>query len=1033
MNLISKRRKPFLYAQRSPKDSVGPCLGTLPAGRIGRVQCWEAVGDARREFTKELKIKIINYLEQNNDKVQDSGNIIDLSLFMLGRSTTQAKPTVMFVSEDKKARKEAFNMIKDSNILKAYPGFELGHIPLTAEFENLKFLALTDASLSSRLEGRRLFFYPKTGSEETPQTATAGGVVSYQGKRMLLTVNHFLEPTQPSVTHSFMPSSEEDDDSDDEREITGLGDFDDEDEDHLIEITSQGSITPDFEISDVDGSRSGNDERSGISSESTMDVPNNITTIQERLERLEQNQPTTHPVGAMKQQCTQAGKVILRSQELDYSLIEIDHSLMGLDDLDNTIELGDVSQIEPGCRDAAVKATTPEGGIVGGALSGTPSYVRLPQSKAYVEVYLARFNRPLVPGDCGSWVRDAVTGRPFGHVFAGSPTSGLTMIMPAHHVFDDARKGLESQSRGRETKPVREVAGEVEKERDRDQGTQCQPTSSEIASEKAIRDGQKFIHKFTRNLTATIDAENSQGLTLTPSLPKAEPPSYIIDPTWFWRTAAWLSSRKLHHLHTRGPNSSDWVQGHQCHRDLSPENILWFSKPSDRVNGNHLSITDFGRAYPRAGWRDKDILDIDSHGGQTYGELLRGGLRAPHNLLMPAGSLPGNVYGDIQLRNIFHEWEKSLLDVRVKLAYIGAAEGAGIYPSPGCSANPSGRISSVNSQYGIWPLDAVYGRALIWSFNGIRGRGDYSSKRKKEISKQENPLGGGFGACFLDQIEKSRWPTLEPRRPMDARPPNMSDFILNYMWTDLGARSVAQQPKPPAPPMGIYWKGPSSRTKEDRDHIILVDDFGSIKLHMDKVGKAARVVSFLANDYGIDLSFPSNSIDPLKYSWSTAIGLEIQKTQTVEGMRNTRNCLSDLQMAGRDDTGVVKSTSIFVFVDGTWRGHRADDVIEHNLRRLIEAQAPSSALMFQFILGADPLLHLDDEYIEVHELGECDVLDTKHCDPHVLGIVIGVPSNEIWEMGYNTWSEATLRVNRTEERASRMPRNRYGKNGGVWW
>ncbi|KAJ4152278.1 hypothetical protein NW754_004073 [Fusarium falciforme] len=417
----------------------------------------------------------------------------------------------MFVSEDKKARKEAFNMIKDSKLMEKYPGFELGHIPLTAEFENLEFLAAGDESLgysdtssiaepldvfwtqSSRLEGRRLCFYTKFGSDETPRMATAGGVITYRGRPMLLTVNHFLEPTQTIATVSFVSSSEEDEDSGDECEITGLSDFDDEDEDRLIEITSQGSITPEFETSDVDSSRSGNNEGSVPSSGSTTDVQNNTIVLQERLERLGQSQASKPLDGASKQQFTRAGKVILRSKELDYSLVEIDHHLTSIDDLENnTIELSDVSRIEPCCRDAAVKATTPDGGIVGGALSGTPSYVRLPQSRMYVEVYFARFNRPFVPGDCGSWVRDAVTGRLFGHVFAGSPTSGLTMIMPASCVFENARELLESQSRGVETKINREVAVEVQKETRQNQDTQPHPLSSQITFRAGYRHFSHF-------------------------------------------------------------------------------------------------------------------------------------------------------------------------------------------------------------------------------------------------------------------------------------------------------------------------------------------------------------------------------------------------------------------------------------------------------------------------------------------------------------------------------------------------------------
>jgi hypothetical protein len=205
MGLISKRPKLFLYAQNSPKDSVGTFLGELPAGRFRSVQCWEATGDARREFSEQLKGKIINYLEKNNDKVQDS-SIVDFSLLMLGKPA-QAKPTVMFVSKDKKPRKEAFDMIKDSDVLESFPGFELGQISLKAEFKNLRLLAGRDTSSvcasteepldvfsprKNKLVGQRLYFNSKSDSEGTPQMATAGSAITYRGRRMLLTVDHFL-------------------------------------------------------------------------------------------------------------------------------------------------------------------------------------------------------------------------------------------------------------------------------------------------------------------------------------------------------------------------------------------------------------------------------------------------------------------------------------------------------------------------------------------------------------------------------------------------------------------------------------------------------------------------------------------------------------------------------------------------------------------------------------------------------------------------------------------------------------------------
>lgn len=399
---------------------------------------------------------IQKYLEQNSDMVQDSGSIINFSLFMVGKSAQRCKPTVMIVSEDKKARKEAYNMIKDSKIMETYPGFELAHIPLTAEYENLRFLAGEGPSsqylaspsqlpeifyhADGSLEGCRLYLSQKTNFKQSPRTATAGGVISYQGKRMALTVDHFLERTAIPASRVIASNSEEED-SDGECAITGLSDFDDESEDDFIEITSRGSLTPESVVSD--DSNSGDRGSSVFSSGSTINGEEFIAAVQARLGRLGQTQGTIHQAGRSEIPYDLLGKVVQRSSELDYALIDIDPGIYDFADIkNNTIDLDDDSRVEKGPRDAVIRTTTPDGGTVGGMLSGTPSFVRLPHSKTYTEVYIARFSQPLVPGDCGSWVRDAITGNLFGHVFAGSPTSGLTMIIPACNVFENIRCGM---------------------------------------------------------------------------------------------------------------------------------------------------------------------------------------------------------------------------------------------------------------------------------------------------------------------------------------------------------------------------------------------------------------------------------------------------------------------------------------------------------------------------------------------------------------------------------------------------------------
>ncbi|KAI8954794.1 hypothetical protein F4801DRAFT_450329 [Xylaria longipes] len=55
---------------------------------------------------------------------------------MVGKLPEKTKPTIMVVSDDKPRRKAAFQIVKSKNILTTYPGFELGHCSVAAEFED---------------------------------------------------------------------------------------------------------------------------------------------------------------------------------------------------------------------------------------------------------------------------------------------------------------------------------------------------------------------------------------------------------------------------------------------------------------------------------------------------------------------------------------------------------------------------------------------------------------------------------------------------------------------------------------------------------------------------------------------------------------------------------------------------------------------------------------------------------------------------------------------------------------------------------
>jgi hypothetical protein len=74
-----------------------------------------------------------------------------------------------------------------------------------------------------------------------------------------------------------------------------------------------------------------------------------------------------------------------------------------------------------------------------GTVDANPALIRLPYSEKYQEVYEVKFDRALWKGDCGSWVKDALTGLLHGHIIAGSPDDGIAYIVPYYQVYADMK------------------------------------------------------------------------------------------------------------------------------------------------------------------------------------------------------------------------------------------------------------------------------------------------------------------------------------------------------------------------------------------------------------------------------------------------------------------------------------------------------------------------------------------------------------------------------------------------------------------
>ncbi|KAL7937293.1 hypothetical protein V8C35DRAFT_292119, partial [Trichoderma chlorosporum] len=449
MNIVLQAPNRWPYARNSALDSVGDLLGTLYPGLLGGILYWEATGEARRLFESGLKRSLIDYLYEHSDRFQESGSYVSLPLYMIGKEAKKAKPTVLFVSDNKAARKEAFDIIKQSDRLAEYPGFEIGHTGC-GSLENFagEIISIHSSQKGNASSGYRLSSCSSLGS--TTRTAMAGGIVSYGGKYMLLTVGHFLEdwssielPTPEELSWisdceiTGLSDSEDDDDGDDED--TGA-DF--------VEMTGQGSI------SDQD--------------ESQTDYMHSSTRISSReIDGNSQKQSPTSLQENISWEIVGKGNLVLCEQRLDYALIEVNWAVPSPLVYESSISLDDFGQIEPAPRKTSVQTTNSKGAAVQGDLSEYTLSVRLPQSKEFIEAYTANFFGSLGPGDCGGWVRDELTGGLFGHVFAGNLSSGLAAIMPARLVFDHARALLnqKAQSETQQLVPQMSLKPDEESER----------------------------------------------------------------------------------------------------------------------------------------------------------------------------------------------------------------------------------------------------------------------------------------------------------------------------------------------------------------------------------------------------------------------------------------------------------------------------------------------------------------------------------------------------------------------------------------
>ena len=460
--LARGRRAVWPYAKNSDKDSVGEYRGILhPVLLTGDIHCWwlKEASEALLAFNKSIKPLILDHIDKHTDLIDESSSVLQIALYMVGKRAERTKPVVFFISDDKKARSQAFDMVKESRILDAYPGFELGETS-SGSMRAIAREALRVFGQASTFEDGspgivRLF------REQTGMEATAGGLITHCGRYMLLTANHFLQDSEssPNSIDEAPSSPAREGEEPDSCRITGFDDSDDPETESenvdFVYATSRGSQSEsDGSISESgDGSATALlrsvSSTSGHSSAARLHVQSVNPTAVDPPGASPHGFPG-HDLGTRQAESTHLtnptllGGTIVQCPELDYALIEIDPSCVS--DIPESLLSEAISFkggdgdffAEPGPHQRTVWTITSHGRI-DGVMLGSVHHIRLPHTKKFIEVYIANFSQPLVQGDCGSWVKDEMTGHLYGHVIAGNLTDGQTIVVPARPVFDHAR------------------------------------------------------------------------------------------------------------------------------------------------------------------------------------------------------------------------------------------------------------------------------------------------------------------------------------------------------------------------------------------------------------------------------------------------------------------------------------------------------------------------------------------------------------------------------------------------------------------
>lgn len=423
-----RRRKPQSWP--NPKDSLGYLIDKNNKKVKGKV--WVAEGPALELFEQQLRPQIERLL--HSTEPPQCAPLL-LTLYMIGKKETSANPVVMICCCDRKARKDAEALIRESDILQQFPQVGLGNSASLLETGAFVVPAggkstvnQLDAQIPSRLEihglkkpviGRRLRFVRNADDRQTVRFTTGGPFIRIEKHTYQLTAIHINQDTGTDSDMQF--------DSDDDCEYDGQSDTDTDEEEERAEEDDEGSIG-------VETGTQGNLQAIRNTPLETEVLSHIMDSDKEvSLETLYR-----HDLWSA-QDTTGVNETLLKPSKVDYFLVklpagETEKASNVIEEVGNysNLEVTDIAALpKPGTE---VVVVTTHSHLTGFVLPGN-TRVKMHGFYGFQNLLAVRLSSSIKPGDSGSAVLDANTGCLYGHITLGSAPDTIAYMVPSIDTF----------------------------------------------------------------------------------------------------------------------------------------------------------------------------------------------------------------------------------------------------------------------------------------------------------------------------------------------------------------------------------------------------------------------------------------------------------------------------------------------------------------------------------------------------------------------------------------------------------------------